>query len=502
MHALVQTIAFRGIDTIPVDVQVHIANGLPTIAIVGLADKAVAESRERVRAALSSIGLALPPKRIAVNLAPADVVKEGAHFDLPIALGLLIAMGVVSPDAIADRVVLGELALDGSIQQVSGVLPAALAAAASGQHLICPAACGPEVAWASGLDIIAAPDLVSLLNHLKGVQILSPPEPKYLSVDRNYTDMSDLKGQDTARRVLEIAAAAGHNLLMIGPPGAGKSMLAARLGGLLPALSAAEALQVTMLHSVAGQLGDGGLIRTRPFREPYHSASMAALVGGGPRAKPGEISLAHNGVLFLDELAEFARPVLDSLRQPLETGKVVVARANHNVTYPARFQLVAAMNPCRCGYLGDSAHACGSAPACGRRYAARVSGPMTDRFDLIIEVPEVTADMLLAPTANEPSHVIAQRVEAARAYAATRHNQGADCVNARLQPDQLADIINFDEDAALLLKTAVEQSHLSARAYHKIQRVARTIADLNAEAIISRATIAEALAYRAMPLLA
>lgn len=502
MHALVQTIAFRGIDTIPVDVQVHIANGLPTIAIVGLADKAVAESRERVRAALSSIGLALPSKRIAVNLAPADVVKEGAHFDLPIALGLLIAMGVVSPDAIADRVVLGELALDGSIQQVSGVLPAALAAAASGQHLICPAACGPEAAWASGLDIIAAPDLVSLLNHLKGVQILSPPEPKYLSVDRNYPDMSDLKGQDTARRVLEIAAAGGHNLLMIGPPGAGKSMLAARLGGLLPALSAAEALQVTMLHSVAGQLGDGGLIRTRPFREPHHSASMAALVGGGPRAKPGEISLAHNGVLFLDELAEFARPVLDSLRQPLETGKVVVARANHNVTYPARFQLVAAMNPCRCGYLGDPARACGSAPACGRRYAARVSGPMIDRFDLIIEVPEVTADMLLAPTANEPSHVIAQRVEAARAYAATRHNQGADCVNARLQPDQLADIINFDEDAALLLKTAVEQSHLSARAYHKIQRVARTIADLNAEAIISRATIAEALAYRAMPLLA
>ena len=502
MHALVQTIAFRGIDTIPVDVQVHIANGLPTIAIVGLADKAVAESRERVRAALSSIGLALPPKRIAVNLAPADVVKEGAHFDLPIALGLLIAMGIVSPDAIADRVVLGELALDGSIQQVSGVLPAALAAAASDQHLICPAACGPEAAWASGLDIIAAPDLVSLLNHLKGVQILSPPEPKYLSVDRNYPDMSDLKGQDTARRVLEIAAAGGHNLLMIGPPGAGKSMLAARLGGLLPALSAAEALQVTMLHSVAGQLGDGGLIRTRPFREPHHSASMAALVGGGPRAKPGEISLAHNGVLFLDELAEFARPVLDSLRQPLETGKVVVARANHNVTYPARFQLVAAMNPCRCGYLGDPARACGSAPACGRRYAARVSGPMIDRFDLIIEVPEVTADMLLAPTANEPSHVIAQRVEAARAYAATRHNQGADCVNARLQPDQLADIINFDEDAALLLKTAVEQSHLSARAYHKIQRVARTIADLNAEAIISRATIAEALAYRAMPLLA
>jgi len=413
---------------------------LPTIAIVGLADKAVAESRERVRAALSSIGLALPPKRIAVNLAPADVVKEGAHFDLPIALGLLMAMGVVPQDAVSDRVVLGELALDGSIQQVSGVLSAAI-------------------------DVIAAPDLVSLLNHLKGVQILSPPEPKYLSAGRSYPDMKDLKGQDTARRVLEIAAAGGHNLLMVGPPGAGKSMLAARLAGLLPPLSAAEALDVTMLHSVAGQLVDGGLIHTRPFREPHHSASMAALVGGGPRARPGEISLAHNGVLFLDESAEFARPVLDSLRQPLETGKVVVARANHNVTYPAQFQLVAAMNPCRCGYLGDPSRACGSAPACGRRYAARVSGPMIDRFDLIIEVPEVTPDMLLTPKISETSHVIANRVAAARAYAATRPIQGADCANARLQPDQLAKIINFDDDAALLLKTAIEHSRLSARAY-------------------------------------
>ena len=292
MHALIQTVAFRGIDTISVNVQVHIANGLPAIAVVGLADKAVAESRERVRAALSSIGLALPPKRIAVNLAPADVLKEGAHFDLPIALGLLVAMCVV----------LGELALDGSIQAVSGILPAVFAAAA-GQHLICPAACGAEAAWAAGIDIIAAADLVSLLNHLKGVQILTQPQAKYRSAMPHYPDMKELKGQDTARRVLEIAAAGGHNLLMVGPPGAGKSMLAARFVGLLPVLSAAEALQVTMLHSVAGRLVDGGLIQARPFREPHHSASMAALVGGGPRARPGEISLAHNGVLFLDELA-------------------------------------------------------------------------------------------------------------------------------------------------------------------------------------------------------
>jgi len=502
MHALIHTVAFRGIDTIPVEVQVHIANGLPAIAVVGLADKAVAESRERVRAALSSIGLALPPKRIAVNLAPADVLKEGAHFDVPIALGLMVAMGVVPADAVSDRMVLGELALDGSIQPVSGILPAAIAAAATDLNLICPEACGPEAAWASGIDIIAAPDLLSLLNHLKGVQVLSPPQPKHIRSSHNYPDMRDLKGQDTARRVLEIAAAGSHNLLMIGPPGAGKSMLAARLAGLLPPLSAAEALQVTMLHSVAGQLADGGLIQDRPFREPHHSASMAALVGGGPRAWPGEISLAHNGVLFLDELAEFSRPVLDSLRQPLETGQVVVARANHNVTYPARFQLVAAMNPCRCGYLGDPSRACGRAPACGRSYAARISGPMIDRFDLIIEVPEVTPDMLFAPPSSETSAVIATRVAAARAFAANRPHQDSECANARLQPDQLETVMRFDDDAAGLLKTAIAQTRLSARAYHKVQRVARTIADLKSEPIISRATMAEALAYRAMPLLA
>ena len=370
-------------------------------------------------AALSSIGLALPPKCIVVNLAPADVVKEGAHFDLLIALGLLMAMGVVPQDAILDRVVLGELALDGSIQQVSGVLSAAISAAATSQHLICPAASGLESALASAIDVISAPDLVSLLNHLKGVQIFSPPEPKYLSAARSYPDMKDRKVQDTARQVLEIDAAGVHKFTIIGPPAAGKSMLAARLAGLLPPLSVAEALDVTMLHSVAGQLLDGGLIHTQPFREWHHFASMAAFVGSGPRARLGEISMAQNGVLSLDELAEFARPVLDSLRQPLETGEVVVARANHNVTYPARLQLVEETNPCRCGYIGYPSRACGSALACGRRYAARVSGRMIDRFDLIIEVLEVTSDMLFTPKISENSHAIANRVAVARAYAAT-----------------------------------------------------------------------------------
>lgn len=366
MHARINTVAFRGIETIDVDVQVHITNGLPAMAIVGLADKSVAESKERVRAALASIGLAMPPKRIAVNLSPADVVKKGAHFDLPIAVGLLVAMGVLPADSVADCLILGELSLAGAVQPVSGTLSAALAASAAGLRLICPMACGGEAAWAGDIDVLAPPDLTSLLNHLRGEQILTAPRP-HIGPDRGqYLDMADLRGQETARRVLEIAAAGQHNLLMLGPPGAGKSMLAARLPGILPDLDAREALEVTMLHAVAGQLAAGGLIQRRPFREPHHSASMAALVGGGARAKPGEISLAHNGVLFLDELAEFARPVLDALRQPLETGQVVVARANHHVTYPARFQLIAAMNPCRCGYLGDPARACSRAPQCGR----------------------------------------------------------------------------------------------------------------------------------------
>ena len=290
MHAAITTVAFRGIETIPVEVQVHIAKGLPAMAIVGLADKAVAESRERVRAGLGSIGLALPPKRIAVNLAPADVVKEGAHFDLPIALSLLVAMGAIPSDAVANMLVLGELSLHGGIEPVTGVLPAAMAAVAAGQDLICPAKCGSEAAWASDLTIIAPPDLMALLNHLRGAQFPPAPQPGLLPPLNDPPDMRDLRGQETARRVLEIAAAGRHNLLMIGPPGAGKSMLAARLPGLLPPLSPREALDVTMLHSIAGQLPAGGLIQTRPYRDPNHSASMAALVGGGARAKPGGIS--------------------------------------------------------------------------------------------------------------------------------------------------------------------------------------------------------------------
>ncbi|MBN8891068.1 MAG: YifB family Mg chelatase-like AAA ATPase, partial [Rhodospirillales bacterium] len=343
--ARIQSFAFAGIEAVPVEVQVQISSGLPAFLVVGLPDKAVGEARERVRAALTAMGLSLPPKRVLINLAPADLLKEGSHFDLPIALAVLAAMDVIPREDLAELAALGELSLDGTLNPVSGVLPAAIGASARELGLICPQGQGGEAAWAGQIDVLAAPDLLSLVNHFRGTQVLTPPEPAGLAIGAAPPDLADVRGMETARRALEIAAAGSHNLLLIGPPGAGKSMLAARLPGLLPDLDPRAALEVSMIHSVAGMLDGGRLVMRPPFREPHHSASQAALTGGGQRARPGEVSLAHRGVLFLDELPEFPKPALEALRQPMESGRTTVARAAAHITYPSRFQLVAAMNP-------------------------------------------------------------------------------------------------------------------------------------------------------------
>jgi magnesium chelatase family protein len=500
----VSTVAFEGIEARTVDVQVQVSPGLPAFHVVGLADKAVSEARERVRSALIASGLALPARRITVNLAPADLPKEGSHYDLPIALGLMGAIGAIPPDALSGFTVLGELGLDGSIAPVAGVLPAAIGANSREEGLICPAACGAEAAWASpDIQIIAANSLIQIANHFKGTQVLSRPQPKVRQAAAAQLDLRDIKGQESAKRALEIAAAGGHHLLMIGAPGAGKSMLAARLPSILPPLSPPELLEVSMIASVAGEIEGGALTAQRPFRSPHHSASMAALTGGGSRAKPGEISLAHHGVLFLDELPEFDPRVLDSLRQPLENGEVAVSRANHRVTYPARFMLIAAMNPCRCGQAFEPGFSCRRAPVerCTSDYQMRISGPLMDRIDLRIEVPAVTAADLILPPPAEGSAEVAARVAAARDVQLKRYAAaGLPRVrtNAEAPAALLEEIAKADAQGQKLLRDAAETMRLSARGYHRVLRVARTLADLDGADKVARLHLAEALSYRAL----
>ncbi|MEH6789801.1 YifB family Mg chelatase-like AAA ATPase [Parasphingorhabdus sp.] len=496
MVALVQTVAYLGLEARGVEAQCQVAPGLPAFNVVGLPDKAVAESRERVRAAIAAMGLSLPPKRITVNLSPADLPKAGSHYDLPIALALLGAMGIVDAETLSGYVVVGELSLDGRLAATPGVLLAALHASGKDLGLICPARQGPEAAWAGDIEVLAPADLLALLNHFKGQSILTPPQTGAVPEPEYGPDLKDVKGQETAKRALEIAAAGGHNLLMNGPPGSGKSLLASCLPGILPPLSPAEALEVSMVASVAGVLEGGQMSRQRPFRAPHHGASMAALVGGGLKVRPGEVSMAHLGVLFLDELPEFQRPVLDSLRQPLETGEISVARANAHVTFPARVQLVAAMNPCRCGHLGDAALACSRAPRCAADYRARVSGPLLDRIDLHIEVDALSAADLTMPPPAEGSVAVAARVARARSLQTARYDGLAARTNSEIDGEVLERYATPDEPGRKLLAQAAEAMRLSARGYTRVLRVSRTIADLAGANAVGRIHVAEALSYR------
>ncbi|MBN9305130.1 MAG: AAA family ATPase [Devosia sp. 67-54] len=501
MVARVQTVAFQGIEAVPVDVQAQITSGLPPgVVIVGLPDKAIKEAGERVKAALISSGLSLPPRRIVVNLAPADLPKEGSHYDLPIALALMATIGAFPADALDGYVAIGELGLDGRLARVDGVLPAAIAAHGRDLGIICPAPSGPEAAWAGDdIEIVAPETLLALVNHLGGYQLCPRPVPRRRELAAGLPDLGDVRGQEVARRALEVAAAGGHNLLMVGPPGAGKSMLAQRLPSILPPLDPRELLDVSMIASIAGELAGGALSDRRPFRAPHHSASMAALVGGGLKVRPGEASLAHNGVLFLDELPEFAPSVLDSLRQPLESGETVIARANARVTFPARFQLVAAMNPCKCGLAGTPGHTCKRGDACRADYQSRVSGPFLDRIDLRIDVPAVSAADMIGPATGEPSAAVAARVRAARDTQRRRYREAGHpgvFTNAAAPASLIETLVDPDRDSQALLLQAAERFSLSARAYHRVLKVARTLADLAQSEKVTRPHIAEALSYR------
>jgi len=502
MTARVATVAFQGIEGVLVQCQAQFMGGQTHFNVVGLPDKAVGESRERVRAALYAIGLALPGKRLVVNLSPADLPKEGSHYDLPIALAVLSAMGVIPPDFLDRHAAVGELGLDGSILAVSGALPAAMTAHGNGLSLICPKASGAEAAWAGEeVDVLAPLSLIQLINHVKGTQVLSRPKPKLDEAVGALPDLADIKGQESAKRALEVAAAGGHHLLMVGPPGAGKSMLAQRLPSILPPLAPREMLDISMIASLSGELKNGMLSRNRPFRSPHHSASMPSLVGGGLRAKPGEMALAHHGVLFLDELPEFQPRVLEALRQPMETGEAVVARANYHVSFPARFQLVAAMNPCKCGMAGEPGHMCRQGPRCAADYQGRISGPLLDRMDIQIELAAVKASDLTLPPPKERSADVAARVAKARAIQKQRFEDLSRqlSTNAEADGNILETIAELDGSCRSLIADAADAMNLSARGYHRVLRVARTIADLDGRPQISRMNLAEALSYRQKP---